>query len=230
MEKIKTFKWNNKELQVTQFNRVSVLNFLRMIGDKKEPHGTWINVTQRYYNDGGQKFPGLTGMYINLEGAQYILSYMSGKTATKFKNEALGDFIECLGGDKDIVFEKQKEDNNGLIMYFGEIHDEIRITKDNMISVFDFIKVVGGQKDQRKTWDRIKDDLMIQEVNYVQFGKTKKTPVITVHGLVRLIFSLPGKRAKQFRSTLPSIRISCEDKDIQEMIQKQLICEIKKII
>lgn len=30
--------------------------------------------------------------------------------------------------------------------------NEIRITPDNMISVFDFIRVAGGQENPRKTW------------------------------------------------------------------------------
>ena len=32
---------------------------------------------------------------------------------------------------------------------------EIRITPDKRISVFDFIKVVGGQKNPRDTWKDI---------------------------------------------------------------------------
>ena len=84
---------------------------------------------------------------------------------------------------------------------------EIRITSDavKMISVFDFIKVVGGQEQPRKTWLDIlknhKEELgIVTFCNYAQFGKTKKTPVINVQGMVKLLFWLPGETAKQFRS------------------------------
>jgi hypothetical protein len=81
---------------------------------------------------------------------------------------------------------------------------EIRITPDKMISVFDFIKVVGGQKDQYSTWNRliIEHKQEIQafcQDHQFQKGK-KKTPVINVQGMVKLLFWLPGEMAKQFRS------------------------------
>ena len=39
-------------------------------------------------------------------------------------------------------------------IFKGREH-EIRITPDKQISVFDFIKVVGGQRDPYSTWNRI---------------------------------------------------------------------------
>ena len=82
---------------------------------------------------------------------------------------------------------------------------EIRITSNKMISVFDFIKVVGGQIHPRKVWERIlnehKDELgIVSFCHYAQFGKTKSTPVINVQEMVKLLFWLPGELAKQFRS------------------------------
>ena len=54
---------------------------------------------------------------------------------------------------------------------------EIRITPDKRISVFDFIKVVGGQKNPKSTWERIfkehKEEI-IAFCDYAQFGKTRK--------------------------------------------------------
>ena len=80
---------------------------------------------------------------------------------------------------------------------------EIRITQDKKISVFDFIKVVGGQKNPKSTWERLQEKYRNEIVpfcDYSQFGKTKKTPVINVQGMVKLLFWLPGELAKQFRS------------------------------
>ena len=82
---------------------------------------------------------------------------------------------------------------------------EIRITPDKKISVFDFIKVVGGQKNPKDTWNTIlnthKQELgIVGKPDYAQFGKNKKTPVVNVQGMVKILFWLPGELAKQFRS------------------------------
>jgi hypothetical protein len=90
--------------------------------------------------------------------------------------------------------------------------NEIRITSDKMISVFDFIKVVGGQVQPRKTWSDIlknhNEELgIVTFCNYSQFGKAKTTPVINVQGMVKLLFLLPGEMAKQFRSKSAEVMI-----------------------
>ena len=66
--------------------------------------------------------------------------------------------------------------------------------------MFDFIKVVGGQVNPKSTWERLyKEELgIVAKCDYAQFGKTKKTPVINVQGMVKLLFWLPGELAKQF--------------------------------
>ena len=50
---------------------------------------------------------------------------------------------------------------------------EIRITPDKRISVFNFIKVVGGQANPRETWNRI-----LNEHNDELFGKTLKSLIV----------------------------------------------------
>lgn len=82
---------------------------------------------------------------------------------------------------------------------------EIRITPDRQISVFDFIKVVGGQKKPHQTWERIYNehkDEVSSFWDHFKFKGTgqKDTPVINVQGMVKLLFWLPGETAKQFRS------------------------------
>jgi hypothetical protein len=103
---------------------------------------------------------------------------------------------------------------------------EIRITSNKMISVFDFIKVVGGQRNPKQTWSNIQNshkDEVVQFLDYAQFGKTKKTPVVNVQGMVKLLFWLPGELAKQFRSKSAEIMIRYLGGDIT------LIEEIKAI-
>lgn len=71
-----------------------------------------------------------------------------------------------------------------------------------MISVFDFIKVVGGQKDPYSTWNRIINEQVQAFCTNLKFPGSgqKLTPVINVQGMVKLLFWLPGESAKQFRS------------------------------
>ena len=100
------------------------------------------------------------------------------------------------------IKEKQTLTFDGI---FSGREKEIRITPDKMISVFDFITVVSGQQNPRKTWERILNEHgeelgIVSKCHYAQFGKTKKTPVINVQGMVKLLFWLPGETAKQFRA------------------------------
>jgi hypothetical protein len=96
-------------------------------------------------------------------------------------------------------------------IFQGREH-EIRITPDKMISVFDFIKVVGGQRNPKQTWSNIQNshkDEVVQFLDYFKFpgqGQSK-TPVINVQGMVKLLFWLPGEMAKQFRSKSAEIMI-----------------------
>jgi hypothetical protein len=97
-----------------------------------------------------------------------------------------------------------------------------------MISVFDFITVVGGQRNPKDTWQRILNEHseelgIVAKCDYSQFGKTKKTPVVNVQGMVKLLFWLPGELAKQFRSKSAEVMIRYLGGDIT------LIDEIKAI-
>jgi hypothetical protein len=103
---------------------------------------------------------------------------------------------------------------------------EIRITPDKRISVFDFIRVVGGQSNPQSVWKRLVNEYkkeIIAFCDYSQFGKTKKTPVINVQGMVKLLFWLPGEMAKQFRSKSAEVMIRYLGGDLS------LINEIKQI-
>jgi hypothetical protein len=82
---------------------------------------------------------------------------------------------------------------------------EIRITSDKQISVFDFIKVVGGQVKPKNVWyeleKKYKNEVALFSGHFKFKGPGQKdTPVINVQGMVKLLFWLPGETAKQFRS------------------------------
>jgi hypothetical protein len=105
---------------------------------------------------------------------------------------------------------------------------DIRITEDKMISVFDFIKVVGGHKKPKNVWydieKRYKNELALFSGQFKFPGRGKTlTPVINVNGMVKLLFWLPGELAKKFRSTSAETMIRYLGGDLS------LIDEIKTI-
>jgi hypothetical protein len=90
--------------------------------------------------------------------------------------------------------------------------NEIRITPNKQISVFDFIKVVGGQLNSKDTWKDIEKKYKKEVVGFSDYFKfkgqgQKRTPVINVQGMVKLLFLLPGETAKQFRSKSAEVMI-----------------------
>ncbi len=184
---------------------------------------------------------------INVHGMVKLLMWLPGETAKQFRSTSAVNLIKHLGGDLTLIDEiNVQEQVEEIIVQESEIEvknqvstlqfsgifqgreNEIRITPDNKISVFDFIKVVGGQSQPRKTWNDILDKYENEVVtfrNYFQFlGQGQKpTPVINVHGMVKLLMWLPGETAKQFRSTSAEILVRYLGGDLT------LIDEIKKI-
>ena len=81
---------------------------------------------------------------------------------------------------------------------------EIRITLDDKyVSIFDIIKIVGGQAKPKNVWYSIKDKNHILEFYYFQFNKTKKTPCYLVENISELI-----------KIVLVNSRINYEQKEI----------------
>jgi hypothetical protein len=119
---------------------------------------------------------------------------------------------------------------------FSGRENEIRITSDKMISVFDFIKVVGGQRDQYSTWNRLLNEHKIEIQAFCQdyqFEKgKKKTPVVNVQGMVKLLFWLPGELAKQFRakSAETMIRYLGGDLTLIELFKEKQLEENNQVI
>src|SRR6185437_785220 len=81
---------------------------------------------------------------------------------------------------------------------------EIRITPDRKwVSAIDVISVVGGQKNPKSVWERIKNSVseVVAFCDRVKFSGPgqKDTPVINAKGLVILLQHIPGDLARQFR-------------------------------
>jgi hypothetical protein len=117
---------------------------------------------------------------------------------------------------------------------FSGREKEIRITPAKMISVFDFIKIVGGQSHPRKTWERILNEHsaelgIVSKCHYAQFGKTKATPVVNVQGMVKLLFWLPGETAKQFRSKSAEVMIRYLGGDQELVDELNILIRLKKL-
>jgi hypothetical protein len=150
----------------------------------------------------------------------------------KREKRVLKKIAENEPGPSGLVYEIQEINEPGPINHlefdgiFKGKESEIRITPDKRISVFDFIRVVGGQKNPKDTWNEIQKKYKNEIVgfsDYSQFGKTKKTPVINVQGMVKLLFWLPGEMAKQFRAKSAEVMVRYLGGDLT------LINEIKQI-
>lgn len=93
---------------------------------------------------------------------------------------------------------------------------ELRITEDKKwISIYDIIKITGQQSNEHKTWKDVKDKYSQEIINYeieienIKFAGSnqKNTPCTNVQGLVKLLFWIPGEKAKRFRESAANILI-----------------------
>jgi len=226
------FQGREKEIRITPDKRVSVFDLIKVVSGQKNPRETWKNILKNHQDEVVQfldnlKFEGsgqkLTPV-INVQGMVKLLFLLPGETAKQFRSKSAETMIRYLGGDLTLIllFKKQIEDveqielNNQIqeiqpenqLKFDGIFQGrekEIRITSDKQISVFDFIKVVGGQTNPKDTWSDIKKKYkneVVGKSDYFKFcGKGQRlTPVINVQGMVKLLFWLPGEMAKQFRS------------------------------
>lgn len=83
---------------------------------------------------------------------------------------------------------------------------EIRITEDGKASVLDIIRVVGGLKNPRATWNQLKEkypDAAIR-CDSVHFPDSKgrkntATPVVDAEGAIAIFQVLPGTMGAKFR-------------------------------
>jgi hypothetical protein len=213
------FKGRESEIRITPDKMVSVFDFIKVVGGQINPRKTWADILKNHkeevvtfcYN---LQFPG-SGQsktpVINVQGMVKLLFWLPGELTKQFRSKSAEILIRYLGGDINELkcleeIEEIQPVNEQQLTFDGIFkgrESEIRITPDKMVSVFDFIKVVGGQINPRKTWADLMNKYKNEIVTfcyYSQFGKAKATPVINVQGMVKLLFWLPGEMAKQFRS------------------------------
>ena len=84
--------------------------------------------------------------------------------------------------------------------------DRIRTTTDDRMSVFDFIRVVGGQKSPHEVWKRILDRYP-GEYSHIcgeysfggKGGAAKKTLVASKAEVLQILAVLPGLAGKKYR-------------------------------
>lgn len=99
---------------------------------------------------------------------------------------------------------------NQLTFHAGTFAGQtIRTTEDGYASIYDVMKVAGVGRDPTHTWNDLKQrfrsasgtsEISQIEVKSFKFaGRGQRdTPVINGTGLVRLLFLLPGAKARQF--------------------------------
>jgi hypothetical protein len=99
--------------------------------------------------------------------------------------------------------------DNSIVQALEFENDSIRTTSDGKVSVFDFIRVVGGQKGERKVWER----LVKQYPEVVHFchdfkflGKGQRnTPIVDRQGVLQILGLLPGIVGKKYRQEAAKI-------------------------
>ena len=99
--------------------------------------------------------------------------------------------------------------DNSIVSFLEYQGDCIRTTPDGRMSVFDFIRVVGGQKGERKVWSR----LLTQYPEVVPFchnfkfpgAGQRNTPTSDKEGILYILALLPGTAGKSYRSAAAKI-------------------------
>ena len=148
-----------------------------------------------------------------VETVQETVQKVTRETTRETVQKVTRETVQKVTEEPNIQESTQEPDRQLVFdgIFQGREH-EIRITSDKMISVFDFIKVVGGQAQPRKTWLDILNNHKEEVVTFCNAFKfpgqgQSKTPVINVQGMVKLLFWLPGEMAKQFRSKSAEVMI-----------------------
>ena len=233
------FQGHEYELRFTPVKQICIFDFIKLVSEEN-PKKCWNNILdQRDQNEDCKfiidnsnyfKFQKTTTPVINSKGFIKLLFCLKGDKIKQFIENSAEVMIRYLGGNTCEFRKLQKKYIQEQIEEIEEIPNldvnlspklqfdgifqgrekEIRITEDKRISVFDFIKVVGGQANPKQTWANIQKnhkEEIVQFLDYSKFGKTKATPVINVQGMVKLLFWLPGELAKQFRSKSAEVMI-----------------------
>jgi hypothetical protein len=94
---------------------------------------------------------------------------------------------------------------NSIVSALSFESDEIRTTNDGRISLYDFIRVVGGQKSPHEVWKRLCEQY--SEYSHIlsdysfggKGGAAKKTIVITKEETLQILSTLPGVAGKKYR-------------------------------
>lgn len=76
----------------------------------------------------------------------------------------------------------------------------IRVTEDHYVSVYDIMRVAGVGQSPSHVWNRVKHHIDESEIKMYRFpGRGQRlTPVVTEKAVIKLLFNLPGKRARHF--------------------------------
>jgi hypothetical protein len=100
---------------------------------------------------------------------------------------------------------------HSLMKFTGGLFDgqKVRISY-KYVSVFDVIKIAGGQKNPKETWKNLlKKYELIDFCDNLKFkGPGQRyTPCINVDGLVKLLMLIPGKKAIEFKNLTASVMV-----------------------
>jgi hypothetical protein len=105
--------------------------------------------------------------------------------------------------------------NINIVSALSFENDEIRTTENNQMSVFDFIRVVGGSQNPSQTLKRMQKTYpevipMCYDFKFPGKGQ-RNTPVADKEGILRILNLLPGLAGKLYRQEAAKIVLAFYD-------------------
>lgn len=94
----------------------------------------------------------------------------------------------------------------------------MRRTVENLVSVFDLIRVVGGQKNPHEVWKRLAKDFpdVLTDCENIKFSGRgqKETPCVGKKGALKILGLLPGEAGDKYRDEAAALVLAwCEAPD-----------------
>ncbi len=222
-------------------DKASVFDIIKVVGGQQNQQIVWQRIKHDeaiiafcdYHRLGeGQKATPV----ISKEGVVLLINLIPGKQALIIKLKWAAKIVRLMAGEEPItmvenatICENNEANNVSIVKQSNTPNNfefngkTIRTTSDNQASVYDLIKVIGGQQNPHLVWNRIKDrDTVLSFCKDCQFEgeRQRSTPVISKEGVVLLINLIPGKQALSIKLEWAAkiVRLMAGDETLTEEI------------
>lgn len=154
------------------------------------------------------------GTYTNFHLASQYVECLSNEVKNWF-------LINVLGEKDDDVIEAEVEDTENDLSIIGseEFYENVRITSDGRISVYDGIRFTTGHKNPWQVWNDHLElfPVFLHKTEEYKFplrgGAGRSTPVATLQVFLEIVTTLPGSIASMIREKAVSVLIRAMNGD-----------------